>query len=87
MFLSYDFFLNRLGLNSSTAAGHLGYLLATGMTNANISSGEVEVIDRSKAPEFLQRSYADNDSWGILGMGYCFYSGNCGGGINRNITR
>ena len=78
-----------LDFKSSVAAGQLGYMMATTLDRKSplVDKGIGSVFsDANKVEELLQYSYENQDSWGILGMGYCHYKGGCGD-IERNFTR
>jgi hypothetical protein len=82
-------FLYEIEFNMSSAAGQLGYMLATGMgkdTDRKKNGDKQSYEDSSEATDLLRLAYNSHDSWGVLGMGYCYYKGGCDG-IDRNITR
>jgi hypothetical protein len=76
--------------NMSAAAGQLGYMLATGASRPGKHASDAKKKTYSsswkEAKGLLELSYQSHDSWGVLGMGYCFYKGSCEG-IDRNITK
>lgn len=76
----------------TSAAGQLGYMLATGMGRQSNEVAKKKAKQKpsqdleSEIASLLKVSYDSHDSWGVLGMGYCYFKGGCSG-IDRNITR
>mmetsp|Transcript_24367 Transcript_24367/g.45352 ORF Transcript_24367/g.45352 Transcript_24367/m.45352 type:complete len:959 (+) Transcript_24367:118-2994(+) len=78
--------------NMSSAAGQLGYMLATGMGKQGSEIAKKKAKQKqpqdleSETASLLKVAYDSHDSWGVLGMGYCYFKGGCSG-IDRNISR